>query len=273
METLPTVGLWLDEGSLSNLITANKEAKIMVEGCRRRKLKMQQNVGAQSDLQKTTFQLKCPQRRALTNLEDMIRTNSYSCRNTYQVPILFSRRLLCTACHNIHLCMRFLPEICAWLDTVSLSRLLISYQEYKKTVSLIFKSRGRRLPILWEARETAELPHLDSSLSQGAQADIIKLGQNHDVDSASLTLNTAGQCFSFLNVKDEGMLKAASLKHRKLLQEVTSCKQSLLKPAITHTPSCDDSRIGSESPSFWKITARSSEDDDFSAALHALFVR
>jgi hypothetical protein len=169
--------------------------------------------------------------------------------------------------------MGFLPKICAWLDTVSLSRLLISHQGYKKTVFPIFKSRGRRLPILWEENETEESPHLDSSLSQCTQADIMEPSQTQGVEPASLALHPAGQSFSFLNFEDERMLKAVSSKHSKLLQKDSSCDQIPSKTATTQTPSCDDSRICSERLFFWKITARSSEDNDFSAALHALFVR
>ena len=262
MESLPDVGFWLDEVSLSSMLLSNKEAKDKVEACRRRKLIMQ---GA--------LLINCPQCRALTNFKDMIRTNPSYSHYEYQVHRMFSGKLLCSACHSFHLGMGFLPEICAWLDTVSLSRLSISHQAYKKTVSPIFKSRGRRLPILWEASETEELPHFDSSGSQGAPADIMEPSQIQGVDPASLALNTAGQSFSFLNVEDERMLKAVSSKHSKLLQKNSSCNQIPSKSATTHTPSCDDSRIGSESPSFWKITARSSEDNDFSAALRALFVR
>jgi len=191
----------------------------------------------------------------------------------YQIPRMFSGKLFCSACRSFHLCMGLLPQICAYLDTVSLSRMLTSHQGSFFTVFPIFKKRGRRLPILWEESVTKESPHPDLSLSQCQQADIMEPSQTQGVDTASLALYTAGQSFSFLDFEDKRMLKAVSSKHSKLLQKGSSCNQILSKTATTQTPSCDDSRICSESPSFWKITARSSEDDDFSAALHALFVR
>ena len=139
MESLPTVGLWLDEVSLSSMLLTNKEAKNKVEACRRRNLIMQ---GA--------FVMSCPQCRALTNFKDMDKYDPSHSHYEYQIPRMFSGKLLCSACRSFHLCMRFLPKICAWLDTVRLSRLLISHQQYKKMVFPIFKSRGRRLPILWK---------------------------------------------------------------------------------------------------------------------------
>ena len=171
--------------------------------------------------------------------------------------------------------------------------MLYSNQVTRKTVSSIHKKRRQKLPIIWEAEETVAPTNLDSTLSQGTQVDAVKPSQDRSLDSASFKQRKAGNYLSFLDIGDEQMLKAVSQKHRMFFQEEFHDQKTSRGTIETHienrqnTPthtrsSGGDSEIGPESPHFWAIPTSSSENikgaphvqtnDDFSAALHALFV-
>jgi hypothetical protein len=171
--------------------------------------------------------------------------------------------------------------------------LLFSSRATRKTVTSIQKKRRQKLLTIYEAEEIEEQSNLDSTLSQGIQADAVKPSQDLCLDSASLTQTKTGNYLPFLSVRDEQMLKAVSQKHRKIFQEEFRDQKTVRgtiethvenrQNAPTHTRSSGgDSEIGPESPHFWAIPISSSENikgaphvqtnDDFSAALHALFV-
>ena len=306
VRSLPAICSWLEHVDQRHLSVTNRESSTQVSDYRLFKW-----ICARQLAQELTLQAGSTLGKELADPEND--SECYRCRTIVDkycrmlLPLKVlnnevqrdaNGRPLCGSCRTVHLYMRLLPKVCAWLDSAGLSRLSVTNQETQTIITKFQKRTNKRqqFPTIWETEETEETEastHHDSTLSQGVQADTLKLSHDRDFDPSSFTHGRAGRCLSFLSIDDEGMLIAVSQKHWKLFQN-ESISQKTSRGAIrtsidnrqtdsTYTrPSGRDSKIGPENPLFWSNPASSYKNtqvpphiqtsDDFSAALRALFV-